>query len=324
MSERDVTLSRRGVLGGVGAALSVAALGTGRASAQTGADGRDLLRDKRPVIHADGPALGAYDPYGDFADERRIATEHLFLPWEDVELASLGAADAYATARGRKILVTIEPWSWALDWNVGSDDLRRRILAGDHDANMRAILQAMTGFRSPVTIRWAQEMESTTGRFTWQGWSPDAYIEAYRRMAAITREMLPSATLMWSPKGEERTADFYPGPDVVDIVGLSVFGLDAFDEIEFGRPRSFAEILAPGYERTIGFGKPIWVAELGYEGNIAYLRDWVDSVTRPTEAFPALEEVVYFNDREVHPWPHGLGLPNWRVMRELPNYPVRR
>lgn len=324
MTKPTSTISRRGALAGAGAALSGAVLGTGSARAQTGLPGRDLLRDKRPVIHAAGPKLGAYDPYGDFADERRIATEHLFLPWEDIELESLGAADAYASARGRKILITIEPWSWALDWNVSSDALRRRILEGGYDENLRAILQAVAGFRSPVVIRWAQEMESTTGRFTWQGWAPGAYIEAYRRMAAIVREMLPSAALMWSPRGEENLAAYYPGPDVVEVVGLSVFGLEPFDEIEFGAPRSFAEILAPGYERSVGFGKPIWVAELGYEGGLAYLADWVDSVTRPTEAFPELKEVVYFNDREVHPWPHDLGLPNWRVLRELPNYPVRR
>ena len=29
-----------------------------------------------------------------------------------------------------------------------------------------------------------------------------------------------------------------------------------------------------------------------------------------------LAAVVYFNDREVYPWPENYGLPNWRVARE--------
>ncbi len=324
MTRPILPISRRGVLGGAAAALSTAILPAGRAMAQSGLAGRDLMRDKRPVIHPDGPRLGAYDPYGDFSDETQVATEHLFLPWEDIELEGLGAADEYAAERGRKILITIEPWSWALDWNVTSDELRQRILAGGHDDNMRAILDAVSGFRSPITIRWAQEMESSTGRFTWQNWEPDAYIEAYRRMTGITREMLPAARMMWSPKGEENLARYYPGDDVVDLVGLSVFGLDAYDRIEHGGPRSFAEVLRPGYERTVGFGKPIWVAELGYEGELPYLADWAGNVTRNDPDFPELEEVIYFNDKEVFPWPHGLGLPNWRVAREQPIYPVRR
>lgn len=322
--------TRRGLLRGsaamaMAAALAPIATGTHPARAQPAAlAGRDLLRDKRPVLHEGGTLFGAYDPYGDFSEEDGLATEHLFLPWEDIELEGLILADDYARERNRKILITIEPWSWALDWNVTEAQLRDLILGGFRDENMRSILRAVSAFRSPLIIRWAQEMESTTGRFSWQNWAPADYIEAYRRMAGITREMLPNAQLMWSPKGEPGLVDYYPDDDVVDIVGLSVFGLDAYDEIEFGGPRTFAESLRQGYDLTIGYGKPIWVAELGYEGAQSYLASWADDVTRPFDSFAELREVIYFNDQEVHPWPHDLGLPNWRVMRDRPIYPVRR
>ncbi len=323
-------VTRRGILRGTATAAMAAALapmviGTHPAKAQPATlAGRDLLRDKRPVLHGGGTQFGAYDPYGDFAEDDRLATEHLFLPWEDIELDGLGIADDYARERGRKILITIEPWSWALDWNVSEEQLRDLVLGGFRDENMRSILRAVSGFRSPLIIRWAQEMESTTGRFSWQNWAPEDYIEAYRRMAGITREMLPDAQLMWSPKGEPGLDDYYPDDDVVDIVGLSVFGLEEYDEIEYGGPRTFAESLRQGYDLTVGYGKPIWVAELGYEGQLPYLESWADDVTRSYDEFAELREVIYFNDQEVHPWPHDLGLPNWRVMRDRPIYPVRR
>lgn len=322
-------ITRRGVLRGTATAAMAAALtpmasATRPAMAQSAAlAGRDLLRDKRPVLHQGGKLLGAYDPYGDFSEENGLGTEHLFLPWEDVELDGLVIADEYARERGRKILITIEPWSWALDWNVSEDQLRDLVLGGFRDENMRSILRAVSEFRSPLIIRWAQEMESTTGRFSWQNWAPTDYIEGYRRMAGITREMLPNAQLMWSPKGEPGLVDYYPDDDVVDIVGLSVFGFDQYDEIETGEPRTFAESLRRGYGLTVDYGKPIWVAELGYEGVESYLASWADDVTRPFDEFAELREVIYFNDQEVHPWPHGLGLPNWRVMRDRPIYPVR-
>lgn len=324
MSDRSFTVSRRHLLHASAAAGAAAVLlGPARSDAQQLIAGRDLMKDKRPIRHPGGSAFGCYDPYGDFSEDKGLATEHLFLPWEDVELGSLGAADDYARARGRNILITIEPWSWSLSWNVRPRNLRDLILSGKRDANMQAILDAVSGFKSPITIRWAQEMDNLMGRFSWSGWEPRDYIAAYRRMGDMVRKTLPQARLMWSPKGQKTLRDYYPGGDHVDVVGLSVFGLEAYDKIAFKRPRSFAETLKQGYDLTVGYGKPIMVAELGYDGGLDYVAKWVQEATLAYPQYPALKEVVYFNDKEVWPWPYGLGLPNWRVARDKPIYPVR-
>jgi beta-mannanase len=120
-----------------------------------------------------------------------------------------------------------------------------------------------------------------------------------------------------------RIRKYYPGDENLDIVGLSVFGLEQFDIIRAGKPRTFAELVKQGYDLTVGYGKPIWVAELGYEGGLEYLTKWVDDVTKNYPEYPELKEVIYFNDKEVWEWPHNLGLPNWRVLRDKTNYPVR-
>jgi len=315
MRERLQNVSRRTLLRSSLAAASVApALVGQRAFAQGAVARRDLSKDKRPIIHADGLKLGAYDPYGDFKDEAGVATEHLFLPWEDVELGALPAADAYALAHRRNVLVTIEPWSWVKDLNITPVQLRNNILSGARDANMRAILKVLADFKSPVTIRWAQEMDSPLGRFTWSNWKPADYIAAFRRMAGLMREVTPKARIMWSPRGERVLTNYYPGAEFVDVIGLTVFGLERFDVIEYGKPRTFAEAVKQGYELTAGYGKPIWVAELGYAGGLDYVAKWVQDITLRRPEYPQLKEVIYFNDGEVWPWPHNLGLPNWRVV----------
>ncbi len=63
-------------------------------------------------------------PHGDFGAQQSVTTEHLFLPWEDVDLETPRVADAYALARGRNLLITVEPWSWDVDWRLTSDELR--------------------------------------------------------------------------------------------------------------------------------------------------------------------------------------------------------
>lgn len=275
--------------------------------------GTSQSSDKRPVLDAMSIALGAYDPHGDFAGDTNVSIEHLFLPWEDVDLSTLALADEYALERGRSLMITVEPWSWSVDWRVAPDELLAGILAGRYDANIQAVCAAAADLTSPVTIRWGQEMDETDGQFSWAQWTPQGFIAAYQRFVSECRKQLPTAAYMWSPKGNPTLVDFYPGDEFVDVIGLSVFGYQDFDLGFFGKQRTFAEALEPGYRLVAGFDKPIIVAELGYEGSSAYVRDWSRSVAMSNPSFPELKAVVYFNDREVYPWPQNYGRPNWRV-----------
>ncbi len=164
-------------------------------------DTRNMFHDKRPVITPQSITFGAYDPHGDFTNDPNSRIEHLFLPWEDVDLTSLSAADAYAQERGRELLITVEPWSWARDWRVAPDDLLSGIVRGRYDSNMAAVCSAASKLKSPVTIRWAQEMDDKTGQFTWSYWSAQGYVRAYQHVVSVCRKSLPRAKYMWSPKG---------------------------------------------------------------------------------------------------------------------------
>jgi beta-mannanase len=276
-------------------------------------DGLGALRDKRPIVTSESITAGAYDPHGDFANDSNSKIEHLFLPWEDLDLSTLGAADDYAHARGRSLLITVEPWSWARDWRVSPENLLGGILAGQYDSNMADVCSAAAKLKSPVTIRWAQEMDDKDGQFTWAFWKPKDYVKAYKHVVNVCRKHLPTAKYMWSPKGEKGLDAYYPGDNYVDVVGLSVFGYQPYDKLEVGRNTTFVERAKPGYDRVKGFGKPIEIAELGYEGNDEYVRDWAAEVNKPHPEFPALTAVVYFNDLEVYPWPREVGRPDWRV-----------
>ena len=272
--------------------------------------------DKRPVLTENSIDFGAYDPHGDFGAPGSSKIEHLFLPWEDVDLSTLTLADDYAQARGRSLMITIEPWSWSPEWRVTEGELLRSILSGERDENMAQVCSAAAALKSPVIIRWGQEMDETDNQFSWSHWGGDDFKAAYRRVVTVCRSHLKHAKFMWSPKGNEGLEAFYPGDDVVDIVGLSVFGYQPYDRGTTGRDQTFAERLAPGYGRVMNYGKPIMVAELGYEGDGTYAASWAASVAERHAEFPRLTAVVYFNDREIYDWPQGYGRPDWRVVRE--------
>ena len=255
--------------------------------------------------------FGIYDPNGEFSDDPEVQIEHLFLPWEDVFLQSLDLADDYAQARGRSVLVTVEPWSWSRAERNYPDVLRQGIGDGSYDDNMRAICVQLAAFDSPVTVRWAQEMDDTTSQFIWAGWDSQDYISAYRRVVNICREVSDDIQYMWSPLGDEGMEAYYPGDDYVDVVGLSVFGYEPWEQKILGGARTFRGVLAPRYARALQFGKPIVVAELGYSGTQAYVDDWEGSVRQDLVGFEELRAIIYFNQREVYAWPDGFGYPDW-------------
>jgi beta-mannanase len=298
--------------------LEAQTVGAGKGREQIGVSTTTPL-DKRPILIKKSIDFGAYDPHGDFNERSSSKIEHLFLAWEDVDLSTLALADDYAKARGRSLMITIEPWSWSPEWRLSPQELLNSILSGARDANMAAVCSTAATLKSPVIIRWGQEMDETDNQFSWSHWRAQDYAAAYRRMVKICRTHLKTAKYIWSPKGNDGLKAFYPGDDVVDFVGLSVFGLQKYDREKVGRDQTFAERLAPGYARVKGFGKPIIVAELGYDGDASYVRSWAESVTKPHAEFPALTAVVYFNDREIYEWPQGYGRPDWRVIQEAVN-----
>jgi len=257
-------------------------------------------------------AFGIYDPDGDFADDPEVSIEHLFLPWEDVYLPSLIEADSYVLERGRSVLVTIEPWTWSRSERNTAERLQRGIETGEYDRYMSSICAVLNLFESPVTVRWAQEMEDQSGQFIWASWEPETYVAAYRRMVDICRAQAPKVNYMWSPLGHDNLADYYPGDDYVDLVGLSVFGFQAWERDILGKEQSFKDILGPRYRLADQFGKPIVVAELGYVGDQAYVDRWDGDIRKRHPEFPNLAAVIYFNQVEVYPWPGGHGRPNWK------------
>lgn len=257
--------------------------------------------------------FGVYDPGGDFRSDPEVAIEHLFLPWEDIYLPSLADADAYAVERNRAVLVTLEPWTWTVSERNTAQSLQLGIAEGAYDANVSSICGRLGDFTSPVTLRWGHEMDDDNGQFLWAGWDPATYVSSFRRVIDICRAVAPNINVMWSPLGDEGMERYYPGDAYVDLVGVSVFGLQAFDRLNFGKDRSFTDIFEPRYLRAASFGKPVVVAELAYSGDAAYVDAWENDVRRARPEYPSLVGVVYFNQKEVYPWPDDLGYPDWRV-----------
>jgi beta-mannanase len=107
--------------------------------------------------------------------------------------------------------------------------------------------------------------------------------------------------------------DYYPGDAYVDYIGVTLFGLQAWEIRHFGAAQSFDDSLARHYYRVSGFNKPVIVAEVGVAGGDAYRKAWLASMFVRKSRFPKLMGVVYFNAREPFRWPDPYGRPDWRL-----------
>ena len=258
--------------------------------------------------------FGVYDPASAFSDAHGIGIEHIYVYWQQLDRRMLRERAAYAKARGRRLLVTVEPYTRAADWRSGGHRLFRDILAGKFDRDIASVCAEISSAGGGTIVRWGHEMEQPVKRYPWARKDAEGYKSAYRYFVERCRAAAPLAQYMWSPKGEANLADYYPGDDWTDMVGLSVYGLQKWDHRFHGRDRSFAQVFGEKYMRVTRFRKPVVIAEFGVAGSDEYRRAWLEDSARRLAKFPRLTAIVYFNAREPAAWPAGLGSPDWRVV----------
>ena len=252
--------------------------------------------------------IGIYDPHGQFSSEPGIAIEHIFIDWNMKPERTLQGLQS-AQVNKRDLMVTLEPFPRP-GQNAGT--FIRDLLAGDYDSLLNAHCKILSQASGRVFLRFAHEMDLRNGRYAWSGMPPRSYVAVYRHAIDLCRNFAPNVISVWSPGGDVRLADYYPGHDVVNMVGLSLFGLQPWEEISYGRSRRFAEALDEKYRRVSAYGKPITLAEFGVCGTPLYRAQWLaDAVGPGSKQFPLLQSIIYFNDREPYRWPEA-GVPQVR------------
>lgn len=127
-------------------------------------------------------------------------------------------------------------------------DTARAIPKGTYDSNIRTTFQYLKTLNSPVIVRIGGEMDVWTKTVT-----PADFIKAFRYVANIARKEAPKVELVWSPNStsawDVNTADFYPGDQYVDWVGVSLYYNyasqygDSDTWVEYTRGKRFADPL---------------------------------------------------------------------------------
>jgi cellulose synthase (UDP-forming) len=250
-------------------------------------------------------AKGMYDPWQAVAS-LPLDLEHWYIRQDEPRLLQ----GALHRTRDRRIaLVTVEPFPQRGDRTPVLDV----IVAGARDGELRQLARvARDASPQVVLLRWGHEME-LSGLYPWSANEPEMYRLAFRHVVkTFLEEGADNVRWVWSPVGNAGLEAYYPGDDVVNYVGVTVLGDEGWDA-NFGLPsQSFAELLAPKYERLALYGKPIVVAELGVSGPPERQTAWLEDAAHTIDQFPLVRALSYFNDVNAEN-NHLSSRPDWRV-----------
>jgi cellulose synthase (UDP-forming) len=263
--------------------------------------------------HGQQVNYGVYDRQNrSFSQAKGVAIEHIFVSWLSSDSNdAIRYSFQYANERNRWLMITIEPS--AVDAR-NTYQLLDDVVAGMYDSVIASVCRTIGSLQSSMFVRWGHEMERGDVRYPWSGANGDSYIAAYRHFATRCRADAPKILLVWSPKGERGLAEFYPGKEYVDFVGLSLYALPAYDLDHFGKVTNFRDAFTLKYNRVIAFDKPVIIAEMGVSGDPSYQTRWMADFFRSLRHFPLLRTVVYFNGKDSPgAWPEKYGIPEWTI-----------
>ena len=192
---------------------------------------------------------------------------------------------AWIRAAGSVPYIRLMLWSSAEQGREEKLFTLQRILKGEFDEDFRAWGRAAAAFGSPVIAEFGTEVNGKW--YPWNGWwngqgetasygdtalpdGPEQFRDAYRRIITSMRAV-GARNITWvfhvnyneSPQASwNRFENYYPGDDVIDWIGVSVYGAQ---QPENNQWPEFRSVMDGVYPRLVALSatKPIIVAEFG-------------------------------------------------------------
>jgi hypothetical protein len=291
------------------------------------------------IVPESGAYTGAYIDFGEGEDNVTLEALEKFETlvgkhqaiiafgnfWGEGEFA---AKEAEIVSRyGAIPLIFWSPWDRPYEEHKLPDACNLySILSGTWDAYIDKWAESVKNFGKPVLVAWGIEMNGMW--FPWSGYyygggqrnpdkedkapaiGPELFKQAYRYVVDRVREkgarniqwVLHLNNASWPDEEWNSFAAYYPGPDYVDWLGLSVYGKTD----KAWSWASFSDVFDSAYQKIgkIDPGKPLMVAEWGVgeypnEGDKA---EWFTKAFSDLQnRYPQIKAAVYWHERWQNP-----------------------
>ena len=244
---------------------------------------------------------------------RRLVWSYFSWHWKDGIIFPSGQCRALNGA-GVVPLIGIMPWSTLRQGESEPVYTLDRISRGDFDRELAACAEEVRGLGFPVMMEFGPEVNGSW--FPWNGaWNgrdaggetglpggPERFRDAFRRVVEIFRRngaedvtwVFHIAAAAAPPEPWNSAANYYPGDDCVDWIGVSVYGMPDKN----GAIRPFDEIIKHVYPGmcAISDAKPLAVLELGApecHAKAGWITDALGSIN--SGRYPRIKAVAWWN-----------------------------
>jgi beta-mannanase len=260
--------------------------------------------------------LGVYDPSQDFQSQGpTVSLEHHFVPWRPDNAQELATAIQQSQTHHRIPLITLEPWPW--NWQeLQRSTLLPDIAAGKYNETIDRALRTIHQIApQKLLLRWGHEME-IVGQYPWSVADAQTYITAYRYLVTRARQLgIDNIIWIWSPAGNANAINYWPGEDVVDIVGISIYATPEWHPDRTQSLPSFDRLMQQKDSVLRRWKKPILIAEVGVNASPSQQKQWLIQAIAQLRKFPNVMGWVYFNQIQPEIVPLAIGRPNWKLDR---------
>jgi hypothetical protein len=198
--------------------------------------------------------------------------------------------------------------------NVNVRHSAYQVAKGDADDDITAWARRVRGWldRGDGRSLLIAPMQEMNGNWVPYGMDPGNYQIAFRRFVQLAlAEGLDETVVRWvfAPNGwsvpPHSMADYYPGDDIVDIVGVSAYNFGAL--VDFWTPVDWAISAALNELATFAPDKPYIFAQVGSSTAGGDRDAWLREMFQVAIGHPNVVGLVYFNfDKET----------DWKIWRD--------
>lgn len=226
----------------------------------------------------------------------------MYLPWSREKIGNFPHKQLNDIAAKNAIpMITWEPWASELGTGHPELEQERRALKyiaeGYFDEYIIQFADELARYNKPVFLRFAHEFDNP--QYPWSsagGNSPADFKAAWKHVHQLLAERGANEVMMvWNPWKFDKMAQYYPGDQYVDWVGLTMLNYQKLNES--GEEVGFDELYAPFKKRLFWFTrKPVMLAEFGSLDLNGNKEQWLKNAMESIEKnHPEISAVILFN-----------------------------
>ena len=218
-------------------------------------------------------------------------------------------------------MITWEPWTNSFQDEIeGDKHVFELIEEGYFDDFITSFAEKLKNLERPVFLRFAHEFDNPFYPWNVQGDSAsvlfkNAWIHAYEIFKKIEAN---NVIWVWNPSKPEIVAEFYPGREYLDWVGVNILNYGSLNKD--GQWQNFDSLYYHFHQELNNLpSTPVMISEFGSLKEEKQQEDWISDAFNSIEnKYDEIKSVIYFNSKVDKNWPKGLlrsGYLDWTIAK---------